>query len=82
MPFFITQFLIAFVTIFLRGVQTHNVIAFNYKGATITSAAMSVANVAFVGLIAHDPWGSLVPASIGSVLGVLCSMKFKQKDKL
>ena len=81
MLFFLTQFGITFVTIFLRGVQTHNVMSFNYKGAAITSVAMAATNVAFVGLIAHDPWGSVVPVTIGAVLGILSSMKFKERRK-
>lgn len=80
MLFFLLQFGITFVTIFLRGVQTHNVINFNYKGAAITSVAMAVTNVAFIGLVAHDPLSSLIPVAIGAVLGILSSMKFKERS--
>lgn len=75
--FFMVQFLITLITIFLRGVQTHNIIHGSYKGAAITSFLMSISNVAFIGLIAYDPVGSFIPASLGGVCGVLLSMVFK-----
>lgn len=79
--FFVTQFFVSFITIFLRGLQTQNVIHGNYKGAAITSLLMSISNVAFIGLIAVDPYASLIPTSIGSVLGVVLSMYLKRRQK-
>lgn len=76
--FFITQLAITLVTIFLRGIQTQNVVNGEYKQAAITSILMSIANVIFIGLIAIDPIRSLVPTAIGSALGVTLSMKYKR----
>lgn len=80
MAFFITQFIVAFVTIFLRGLQTHNVIRGEYKQAAATSIAMSICNVVTIGLIASNPWDSLVPVAMGSVMGVLSSMYIKRRN--
>lgn len=77
--FFLTQFGITYVTIFLRGVQTQNVVGGNYLGAFITSFGMAIANVAFIGLVASDPWASLVPASIGASLGIVSAMYYKRR---
>ena len=79
MEFFLTQFGIAFITIYLRASQTHNVIKGSYLGATITGGLMSIANVAFIGLIAHDPWNSIIPATLGGVLGVNLSINHNIK---
>lgn len=73
------QFVVSFVTIFLRGLQTQNIINGEYKWAAITSCLMSVCNVAFIGMVVVDPWKSLVPSAIGGTLGVLLSMKLKRK---
>ncbi|QKE60780.1 hypothetical protein vBVhaSVHB1_93 [Vibrio phage vB_VhaS-VHB1] len=80
MIFFLTQFSIAFVTIFLRGVQTQNVVQGNYKGAFITSIGMSVANVAFIGMVAVDPWASFVPVALGAATGITSSMYYKRRN--
>lgn len=79
MLFFATQFIVSYVTIYLRGVQTQNVVAGNYKGAAITSVGMSISNIAFIGLVASDPYSSILPASLGSMLGVLSAMYYKRK---
>ena len=77
--FFITQFGITFIAIFLKANQTHNVINFDYKGAAFTSALMSISNVVFIGLAAHDPVASILPVALGSILGVLVSMRLKAR---
>ena len=81
MTFFLIQFSISFITIFLRGVQTFNVIHHNYKGAALTSVGMSLTYVMTIGLVASDPWGSLIPVSLGSVTGVLTAMKRNERGK-
>lgn len=81
MIFFITQLTISFVTIYLRGVQTHNVVRGNYKGAAITSLGMSVANVSFIGLVASDPYASFIPVALGGCAGVLSAMWYKRRKE-
>lgn len=77
--FFFTQFIINAVTIYLRGVQTQNVIHGNYLGATITSSGMAIASVGSIGLIAADPWSSAIPVLLGGVVGVNSAMYYKRK---
>lgn len=78
MLFFLTQFFIAFITIYLRGIQTQNVVNGDYRGAFITSLGMGISNVMFIGLIASDPWASYIPASLGASLGIVSSMYYKR----
>lgn len=73
------QLLVSFLTIFLRGVQTQNVVHGEYRMAAVTSCLMSVCNVAFIGLVVADPWVSLLPSMIGGTAGVLLAMKMKRR---
>lgn len=79
MIFFFTQLFMSFISIFLRGLQTQNIVEGNYKMAVLTSVGMTIAQVAFIGLIAADPWASLIPTAIGGSLGVSYSMYVKGK---
>lgn len=78
MLFFITQFVIAFVNVYLKGIQTQNIVTGDYKSAFITSLGMGASNVLFIGLIASDPWASYIPVSLGASLGVASSMYYKR----
>lgn len=80
MIFFAVQFSISFISIFLRAVQTQNVVHGNYIGATVTSFGMSAANVAFIGLAAHDPYATVIPSSLGGALGVNLAMYYKRRQ--
>lgn len=73
------QLLVSFFTIFLRGIQTQNVVHGEYKMAAITSCLMSLCNVAFIGMVVADPWVSLLPSMVGGTAGVLLAMKLKRK---
>lgn len=79
MTFFITQFCIAFFNVLLHGLQTQNVVKGNYVHAGLTSLLMSVGQVATIGLVASNPWDSLVPVSLGGCLGILSAMWIKRK---
>lgn len=74
----IGQLVVSFFTIFLRGIQTQNVVRGEYKMAAVTSCLMSLCNVAFIGMVVTDPWVSLVPSMIGGTAGVLLAMKLKR----
>lgn len=79
MTFFITQFLVAYFNVLVRGLQTANVVHGQYKQAALMSLLMSVGQVATIGLVASNPWDSIVPVSLGGMLGVLSSMWLKRK---
>lgn len=75
------QLVVSFFTIFLRGIQTQNVVQGEYRMAALTSCLMSVCNVAFIGLVIADPWVSLLPSMVGGTAGVLLAMKLKRTGK-
>lgn len=72
------QLLFAFVAslimVFLKGMQTQNVIHKNYKSAIIVSYAMAVADIALIGLIVSGGWDMFWPIGTGGTLGIVCSM--------
>lgn len=74
----VSQFFVSWVTILLRGIQTQNVVNGEIKSALFTSVLMSICNVAFIGLVALDPWASLLPSAAGGALGVYMAIRLKQ----
>ena len=83
----ITLFLVTFVSIFMRGHQTQYVVQGKYLGAFLNSWLMAFANVAMISLVATSGWDALLPAGLGSSLGIVSSMyifrkthKSKSKD--
>jgi len=72
-------FLVSFVGVGLRGLQTHNIVDGNFKAAGITSVLMGTTNVAMIGLVAADPYYVAIPVIVGSTLGVLTSMWWKRR---
>lgn len=77
----LTQLVVSFLTVFLRGVQTQNVVQGEYKAAALTSCLMTICNVAFIGLVVADPWVSLPPSMLGSTAGVISAMWLKRRNK-
>ncbi len=70
----IYPFVASLVMVFLKGLQTQNVIHKNYKSAIIVSYAMAVADIALIGLIVNGGWDMLLPIGTGGTLGIVCSM--------
>lgn len=79
LAFFTTQFIVTLGSIFLRGVQTFNVIREETLAAMLTSLLMSVCTVASIGIISNDPYQSLIPTALGGAIGIACSIKLKKK---
>lgn len=77
--FFLVQFGIAFFNVCVHGLQTANVINGFYVKAGFTSLLMSVGQVATIGLVASNPWDSLVPVALGGCLGILSAMYIKRE---
>jgi hypothetical protein len=67
-------FLASFVMVFLKGMQTQNVIHKNYKSAIVVSYAMAVADIAIISLIVSGGWDMLLPIGTGGTLGIVGSM--------
>lgn len=72
------QLLIAFcvslVAVGLRGFQHKNVIGNHRKLVFVTSFAMSIFEVASVGVIVKNGWDVAIPLGLGSGCGMLISM--------
>lgn len=79
LTFFVTQFSVTLGSIFLRGVQTFNVVREETIQAMLTSLLMSVCSVASIGIISADPYQSLIPTALGGAIGIGCSIKLKKK---
>lgn len=67
-------FVASLIMVFLKGMQTQNVIHKNYKSAIIVSYLMAVADIAIIGLIVNGGWDMLLPIGTGGTLGIVCSM--------
>ena len=77
--FFAVQFAIAFFNVCVHGLQTQNVVKGLYVKAGFTSLLMSVGQVTTIGLVASNPWDSLIPVSLGGCLGILSAMYIKRE---
>lgn len=66
--------LASFVMVFLKGMQTQNIIHKNYKAAIVVSYLMAVADIALISLIVSGGWDMVLPIGTGGTLGIICSM--------
>ncbi len=64
----------AFVMVFLKGLQTQNVIHRKYLSAAVTSWLMAGADIALISFIVKSGWDMLMPLGIGAMLGILLSI--------
>lgn len=69
------QFIISFVTVFLKGIQTQTVVNGDFKLAFIISCVMSISTSLGVLILIDTGVISLIPISLGSSIGVILSMK-------
>lgn len=69
----------SFCFVFLKGLQSQNVVHGNYMAAAITSMLTAVAEVAIVSSIATHGWDTLLPVMIGGTSGVLSAMLFHRR---
>lgn len=69
----------AWAMVFLKALQSQNVIHGHYYAATVVSLLVAVAEVALITNIAARGWESLVPVAVGGVVGVLMAMVFHRR---
>lgn len=69
----------AWAMVFLKALQSQNVIHGHYWAATIVSVMVAVAEVALITSVATRGWDSLAPVMIGGTAGVLMAMVFHRK---
>lgn len=69
----------AFIMIFLKGIQTQNVINKNMYAAVITSYLMAVGDIAVISVIVQGGWSMLLPIGTGGAIGIVCSMYFHKR---
>lgn len=67
-------FAISFIAIGLRGFQHKNVIGNHRRLVFVTSIAMTLFEVASVGMIVKNGWAVALPLGLGSGFGMLTSM--------
>ena len=73
--FYLTQFVVSFVSVFAKGLQQQNVIGGKYKSAFMGSFAVTFLEIAFITLaVKSDTWWSVLPLGFGSACGVVLSM--------
>ncbi len=70
----ILAFAVSFVSVFLKGFQHKNVIGNHYRLVAVTSYAMAVSDVTFVGLAAKNGFEIAMPCGTGAALGMVLSM--------
>ena len=77
---YLVQFSISFVFVFLKGMQTQNVIGGKYWSAFFVSYLMALLAVWDIQLIAdRGAWASALPVGTGAALGIVLSMYLYRK---
>ena len=70
---------VTFASVFLKGFQHKNVIGNHKKSVFITSYAMAVCDVLFIGLIAKQGWSVCFAAGTGAALAMVSSIWLHDK---
>ncbi len=72
---YLVQFIVSFVSVLFKGLQTQNVIGGNYIGSFTLAILMRIATVVEIGLIMETGiYLSLAPICIGAALGIVSSI--------
>lgn len=69
----------SFCFVFLKGLQSQNVVLGHFKAAAITSMLTAVAEVGIISSIAHSGWLMLPSVMVGGTTGVLSAMLFHRR---
>ncbi len=70
----LTQFVVMFVYVFLKGFQHQAVIGANYKTAFSLSYLMAACAVVEVTLTVQEGYASILPMGTGAALGIVTSI--------
>lgn len=79
MQHFLILTMASFAMVFLKGLQSQNVIHGHYIAATVVSLMVAVAEVALITIVSHSGWDSLAPVATGGTAGVLSAMVFHRR---
>lgn len=69
----------AWAMVFLKALQSQNVVHGHYIAATVTSMLLAIAEVALITIVVARGWDSLLPVMVGGTSGVLMTMLFHRK---
>lgn len=69
----------AFSMVFLKGLQSQNVIHGHYYAAVVVSLLLAVAEVGLISTVALAGWASLPPVALGGCVGILGAMVFHRR---
>ncbi len=71
---YLVAFMVALITVGLKGFQHKNVIGNHYKLVFVTSYFMALGDVLTVGLIVKNGWEIAIPLGTGAAFGMIVSM--------